>query len=187
MQDVKDIIKNLQTLTTNNSSFKILKDFERVLDELDLYVFENWEDGELLAGPLVERYTVSCKFMWPYKKMPNPDGGARLLDYGCKVIYQKDKILIPRKIYDPDDIRPGTKKGKIDAFPVWIVGISIPKRLMEDMSQGVHRRMNQELADSLKYQQLQDYSSTPNEQGGGMASVAGGLEGLAPGGMPSEQ
>ena len=27
----------------------VLKDFERVLDELDLYVYKNWEDGELAS------------------------------------------------------------------------------------------------------------------------------------------
>ena len=41
MHDVLDIIKNIQTLYENNSSLAVLKDFERVLDELDLYVYKN--------------------------------------------------------------------------------------------------------------------------------------------------
>ena len=41
MQDVNDIIKNVERIYDSNSSFQVLKDFERVLDELDLYVFEN--------------------------------------------------------------------------------------------------------------------------------------------------
>lgn len=45
MHDIVDVIKNLQTLTVNDSSFKILKDFERVIDELDVYVYQGWEDG----------------------------------------------------------------------------------------------------------------------------------------------
>ena len=48
MHDIIDVIKNLQTLSENNSAFKVLKDFERVLDELDIYVFKNWEDGEII-------------------------------------------------------------------------------------------------------------------------------------------
>ena len=98
MHDIVDIIKNVQTLSTNDTAFKILKDFERVLDELDLYVFANWESGELLAGPDVSRYSVTCKFMWPREHMPDPEGGARLLDYGCKVVYMKDNLMVPRKV-----------------------------------------------------------------------------------------
>ncbi len=85
MHDIIDVIKNLETLTSNDSAFKVLKDFERVIDELDVYVFKNWEDGELVTGPDVDRYTVTCKFMWPYENMPDPEGGARLTDYGCKI------------------------------------------------------------------------------------------------------
>ena len=150
-----DVIRNIQTLSSNDTAFRILKDFERVLDELDIYVFANWEDGELISGPEVNRYSVTCQFMWPRENMPDPDGGARLLDYGCKVIYKKDNLMVPRKVYDPDDFRPGTKKGKIDAHPVWIVSITIPKKLMQDMFQGYVDKENRAIADSLKYEQLQ--------------------------------
>lgn len=155
MHDIVDVIRNIQTLSSNDTAFRILKDFERVLDELDIYVFANWEDGELISGPEVNRYSVTCQFMWPRENMPDPDGGARLLDYGCKVIYKKDNLLVPRKVYDPDDFRPGTKKGKIDAHPIWIVSITIPKKLMQDMFQGHVDKENRAIADSLKYEQMQ--------------------------------
>ena len=49
--------------------------------------------------------------MWEIDKMPDPNGWQkRLLDYDCKVTYKRDKIIRPRKIRKPDDIRPGTKK-----------------------------------------------------------------------------
>jgi hypothetical protein len=140
MHDIVDIIKNLQTLTATDSTFKILKDYERVLDELDLYVYKNWLDGELLAGPEVNRYTVTCKWMWPKEDMPDPSGAERLLEYGCKVQYEKTHIMIPRKIHSPSDFRPGTKKGKIDAHPIWIVTISMPKKLMQDIYQGYSKK-----------------------------------------------
>lgn len=151
MHDIIDLIKNLQTLTVNNSAFQILKDFERVLDELDLYVYENWIDGELYAGPEVGRYFVECKFVWPYKKMPNPAGAALLADYGCKVTYQRSQMMIPRKVHKPSDFRPGTKKGKIDAHPIWIVSISMPKKLMQDIFQGYREKDSNRLADLMKY------------------------------------
>jgi hypothetical protein len=154
MHDIVEIIKNIQTISSNDTAFKILKDFERVLDELDIYVFDNWKDGELIQGPEINRYSVSCEFMWPRENMPDPEGGARLLDYGCKVVYKKDNLMVPRKVYSQDDFRPGTKKGKIDAHPIWRVTIIIPKKLMQDIFQGYTDRENRALADSMKYEQM---------------------------------
>jgi len=41
MQDVMDIIKNVESIYDSNTAFNVLKDFEKVLDELDLYVYKN--------------------------------------------------------------------------------------------------------------------------------------------------
>jgi hypothetical protein len=46
MHDILDVIRNIQDLYENNSSLAVLKDFERVLDEMDMYAYENWENGE---------------------------------------------------------------------------------------------------------------------------------------------
>jgi hypothetical protein len=151
MHDIVDVIKNLQTLTVNDSSFKILKDFERVIDELDVYVYQGWEDGELLAGPQVGRYLVTCKFLWPENNMPDPDGAARLTDYGCKISYEKTQMMVPRKVHKPSDFRPGTKKGRFDAHTIWVVSISMPKKLMQDIYQGYKEKDSARLADLMKY------------------------------------
>ena len=57
MADILDIIENINTIYNSNSSLAILKDYERVFDELDMYVFENWRDGELVSGPQAVSYT----------------------------------------------------------------------------------------------------------------------------------
>jgi hypothetical protein len=139
MRDTREILQNIENIYGSNNSLKLLKDFERVLDELDLYVYENWIDGELLEGPKESRYFISCKFMWPEKKMPNPKGGMRLLDYGCRVFFEQDEMAEVRKIKTPDDIRPGTKQGKIDHKSVWIVEIRMPKKLMFDVDKGYRK------------------------------------------------
>jgi hypothetical protein len=149
--DILDVIKNLQTISENNSAFSVLKDFERVLDELDIYVFKNWLEGELIIGPTINRYSVKCTFMWDLKEMPDPEGGKRLNEYGCQVVYKKEHILIPRKIKSPADYRPGTKKGKIDAHPVWTVTIEISKKLMQDISVGKENKENNRMAEYLRY------------------------------------
>lgn len=141
MRDIKDILLNIDTIYGSNNALNILKDFERVLDELDLYVYDNWIDGELIEGPKESRYWISCTFMWPRDNMPDPVGGKRLLDYGCRVLFKKDEIIEVRKIKNPDDIRPGTKKGKLDTTPVWEVEIRMPKKLIFDIDKG-YRNLN---------------------------------------------
>jgi hypothetical protein len=89
--------------------------------------------------------------------MPNPQAGRRLLDYGCKVTYKKDYLAQPRKIESPDDYRPGTKKGKIDQLPIWIVNVSMPKQLMFDMYKGYMREV-----DEYMMAQLQDTQTQPD-------------------------
>jgi len=136
MQDVLDIIKNVESIYDSNTAFQVLKDFERVLDELDIYVYKNWKDGEIATGPHIERHWVTCSFMWDADKMPDPMGGKRLLDYDCKVSYTKSHLIEPRKIEKQSDIRPGTQKGKLDRKPIWIVEIQMPKKLIADIYTG---------------------------------------------------
>lgn len=144
MQDVYDLIRNIERVYDSNTDFQVLKDFERVLDELDLYVYANWQDGELADGPRIHRHWVTCKFVWPREKMPDPEGGKRLLDYDCKIKYIKSKMIEPRKIREPGDMRPGaSKKGKLDASPVWIVEIQMPKSLIADIYTGYQQQQEE--------------------------------------------
>jgi hypothetical protein len=145
MHDILDVIKNVETIYSTNSSLSTLKDFERVIDELDMYVYENWSDGELVEGPIVDRHWVSASFMWPKEKMPDPMAAKRLIDYGCKVKYEKTFLMEPRKIEDPDDYIPGTKKGKMDKHPIWIVSITMPKKLVSDIYNGYMSKMKEEM------------------------------------------
>ena len=147
MHDVLDIIRNVQGLYAVGPTLGILKDYERVMDELDLYVFENWQDGELLEGPKDSKHFVTCSFMWPEDRMPDPTGGQRLLDRGCKVSYRRDELLKPRQIKTPEDYRPGTTKGKIDAHPIWIVEIKMPKELIGNFKFGRDNIENQDETD----------------------------------------
>lgn len=157
MHDEVDIIKNISTIYDSNNSLRILKDFERVLDNLDIYVFKNWEDGELVDGPEIKRHSVECKFLWLKEKMPDPMGGKRLLDYGCKVAYSKDTLKRPRKVKTPGDFRPSSKKGKLDELPVWIVTIRMPKKLIFDVFFATVRNAKD---NELDLQSIYQYSDT---------------------------
>jgi len=133
---ISDVINNTKEIFMTDSSLTTLLDFERVLDELDLYVFANWKEGELVEGPVYEKYFVTCTFMWPYKLMPDPRGGERLLSYDCEVYYAKDHLEYPAEIKDPSDFKPGTKMPKMAKKPVWLVTIVMPKKLMQEIQQG---------------------------------------------------
>lgn len=133
---IADVIDNTKEIFMTDSSLSSLMDFERVLDELDLYVFKHWKEGELVEGPIYEKYFVTCTFMWPYKRMPDPRGGERLLDYDCEVYYSKDQLEYPVKVEDPADFEDGTKMPKMKHVPIWLVKIVMPKKLMQEIQQG---------------------------------------------------
>lgn len=145
MKDILEVIKNVESIYNSNSALSTLKDFERVLSEMNMYVYKNWIDGELASGPIVERHWVKASFMWPKDKMPDPMAAKRLLEYGCQVRYEKSNLLEPRKIKSPDDFRPGTRKGKLDQTPIWIVEISMPKKLVEDTYNGYMTRLREDM------------------------------------------
>lgn len=144
MYDILDVIRNIDDLYENNTSLSILKDFERVLDEMDTYVYENWDQGELCYGPQVDRHWITAGFMWPRDKMPNPVAAQRLQDLGCKIKYAKSHMVEPRKIKSTEDYRPGTKKGQLDRKPIWIVEIQMPKKVAFDMYKGYMDKMKAE-------------------------------------------
>lgn len=135
-EDYWMVADNIRNLYLSEGSIQSLLDFERVLDELDMYAFRNWQMGELVEGPTVNRYSVSCIFMWPEKLMPDPRGARRLLPFDCKIKFKKTTIKIPVKIEDPDDFIPGTKKARLISKPVWLVEITMPKSLMNDIRTG---------------------------------------------------
>lgn len=132
---IRDVINNTKDIYMSDSALLTLLDFERVLDSLDLYAFENWQQGELIQGPIIEKYFVKCKFMWPYKRMPDPRGGKRLLNYNCEVNYQQTVLSFPRQIKTPLDYEPGTKVAKMDTTKIWIVEVIMPKTLLNDIHQ----------------------------------------------------
>lgn len=175
MRDIKDVIENIQQLYSNNSSLSTLKDFERVLDEMDMYVYKNWRDGELAEGPIVDRHWITASFMWPRANMPDPMAAKRLLDYGCKIKYEKTHLLEPRKIKGPDDFRPGTKKGKLDRKPVWLVEIMMPKKLVEDTFDGYMTKMRE----SMGIGRSSNVSAAP-AQAADTTAAALGAPGAAP-------
>ena len=138
--ELYDVLDNTKNIYLSNNALENLLDFERVLDTLDLYVFENWDKGELVVGPTHSRYFVECEFMWPRKLMPNPLGAKRLLDHDITITYRKSKLTKPIKDLNVYPKKAGEQevhqKVETKETPIWIVNIKIPRKLMTNIERG---------------------------------------------------
>jgi hypothetical protein len=187
--DFVSVIDTIKGIYTSDGSMNTLLDFERVLDEADLYAFRNWISGELVQGPDVRRYTVGCTFMWPYKLMPDPRGAKRLVSIGCKVSFAKSKIKVPVEIENYDDYVPGTRYPKMTERPIWFVNIVIPTELMNEIKDGSIDLADQdidlqELNDA--YEDDLDQEGTQDDSAEGGASPDSGMGGPAPTPTPAQ-
>jgi hypothetical protein len=68
--------------------------------------------------------------------MPDPRGAKRLLPLGCTVKFKKTTIKVPIQIKTPDDYAGGTHYPKLIDRSVWLVNITVPKQLMNDIREG---------------------------------------------------
>lgn len=102
--------------------------------------------------------------------MPDPRGGQRLLPFDCDVKFKRTNMKLPIKIEDPSDYRPGTRIAKIIEKKIWLVEITMPKNLMNDIRQGSAEIENHSVDLSVldaAYSQDVDkqfYQPTDNEQ-----------------------
>jgi hypothetical protein len=105
--------------------------------------------------------------MWPEKLMPDPRGAKRLLTFDCNVEYLRKEIKIPVKITDPSDYRPGTKKAKLMTKKVWLVEITMPKALMNDIRTGSIEMENEDIdLDELDQAYEQDLDKDAQQSDG---------------------
>lgn len=136
MRNQLDILNNVDEVFVSENTLEVMLEFERVLDQMDMYAYANWIKGELVEGPIVSRYWVEASFMWPLKMMPDPSAALRLTNRDCKVYYSRDFYIEPMSatpnqdnyIFDPVSNRRRPKMRKI---PVWVVTIKIPRRFID--------------------------------------------------------
>ena len=183
--DFVSIVDTIKNLYMSDGSMSTLLDFERVLDEADLYAFKNWISGELVQGPTIGRYSAKCIFMWPYKMMPDPRGALRLLNIGCKVTFGKGEIEVPVQVQDYEDFVPGTRYPKMKERKVWFIQIQIPFELMNDIKEG-----SIDLADStidlseIEDAYNEDLDDSTQREGQGPETQTDEAQSDAMGGMP---
>ena len=186
--DFVSIVDTIKNVYMSDGSMSTLLDYERVLDEADVYAFKNWKHGELVQGPDVGRYTCKCIFMWPYKLMPDPRAALRLVNIGCKVTYGKGEVEVPVEVKDYDDFNPGTRYPKMHKRKVWFVEVVVPVDLRDDIKEGTIDLADQTIdlseIDDAYNEDLDNIEQTEAQQGadagmgempaqGGMAPAPG--------------
>lgn len=126
---------DLEKLEGSPHLLDILIQMEDVLDSLDVYVFENWIKGEIVDGPKVRRYWLDMTLKYPYEEMPDPKAALRLLKHGVRVDYKKVSEEDAGK-EQTDEAEDDAKDEKDKSHLVWLVTVSIPRRLIVEINAG---------------------------------------------------
>jgi len=141
---VKILNDQIRKVSDTNTLLDMLLEFEKTLEDIDVYAYKNWDLGEVLEGPIMSRHFVTVKLMYPYKDMPDPSGAKRLMDKDCLVKYRKDTLISPVKVKTFDDVETDIRadgsvrhRAKTKSEPVWVVEIQMPRRYVDEFNSDV--------------------------------------------------
>lgn len=122
-------------LYKNQNLLDIAIQIEDFMENLDIYVFANWIDGEIVDGPNIERYWVEMTMLYDINKMPDPEGGARMIKHGAEVRYKKafrKEEVVP--VRDVSQVHSGpSNKPQFETKEIWLVTVRIPRRFIEEL------------------------------------------------------
>lgn len=127
----KNINQVIQNLFAKRSLLEVLLRIEKLLDQMNLYVYPNWFKGEILEGPKITRYWTEVALKFEFDDMPDPRGAKILEKIGVEVSYAKDYMLVPVEVKEPNDLKPNNRP-KMKKKPIWIVYLSIPRRFIDE-------------------------------------------------------
>lgn len=135
-QDPIDILRSLEE---SASLLDVLIQVEDFIDSADCYAFHGWAKGFIAAGPQVERYWVKVILEFPYKEMPDPAAGMRLVKYGAKIFYEEAEREVEMKERIPNMANGETDDTKApmassETKPIWLLHLYIPRRYFNDIA-----------------------------------------------------
>lgn len=170
--DLDSIKKTLVNISQGNSLLDTLLEFERTLDNAEIFAYKNWILGELVEGPDISRYWYKTVWMYPYAMMPDPNAGLRLTKLGAKVNFRKGTFKKPVKVHGPEDwANPETKRAKMAEHEVWLVTIDLPLKYInnglekaDDIIQQDIAATNAEIADAYNEQPEDDSLDMTGEE-----------------------
>lgn len=128
---------DLDKIKDSSHLLEMLIQMEDVLDSLDIYVYKNWINGELIEGPIIRRHWVSMSLFYPYEKMPDPRASLRLLKHGVLVEFDRMHRAADETTNDAKSANDGTPTAaKEDGEPNdWMVKLTFPRRLLNQIAE----------------------------------------------------
>ena len=189
--DLDAIKKTLVGISQGNDVLDTLLEFERTLDNAEIFAYRNWIMGELVEGPEIGRYWYKTVWMYPYSLMPDPEGGLRLTKLGAKVNFRKGTFNRPVKVEGPEDwVDPQTKRAKMQKSKIWLVTIELPMKYInrgleqaDEIIQQDIENTNAELADAYEEDAMPEQEAVPTD----MAQSEAGDQMQSDEGMPPEE
>ena len=141
---VKILNDQIKKISETNTLLDMLLEFEKVLEDIDVYAYKNWQKGEVLEGPVLDRHHITVSLMYPYNDMPDPAGAKRLMGKDCLVKYKKDTLISPVKVKTFDDVTMEIRadgsvkhRAKTKSEPVWVVNVKMPRRYVDEFATDV--------------------------------------------------
>ena len=94
---------SIKKISETNSLLDMLCEFEKVIDDADVYAYKNWDKGEILPDRFIRHFVCNVKLLYKGKEMSDPEGAKRLLALECLNKHNKDTLLF-RKVKTFDDV-----------------------------------------------------------------------------------
>jgi hypothetical protein len=182
-----DSIKNtLVGISKGDSILDTLLEFERTLDNAEIFAYKNWILGELVEGPEISRYWYKTVWMYPYTMMPDPDAGLRLTKLGARVNFRKGTFKRPVKVKGPEDwVDPQSKRAKMVDSDVWLVTVELPIKYINRGMQDLDDIIQRDIEDTNSELESAYAEEAPPEDQTGVEDMNQGDQGL--GGEPSAE
>lgn len=137
--------ETIQRLFDNEGLRNILLNVEEYFDNMDLYVFDNWIDGEIVDGPNVSKYWVELTLKFDKDKLPDPRGTCLFLNQGTKIEFKRDFEYKPVEIpQNQNDLRTNGKP-RLVKHPVVLIKFTIPRKLVDPDSVEEYNIIDKEL------------------------------------------
>lgn len=123
--------KLIQELYKDNTFLDTLINIDDYFDVLNLYVYPNWLDCEIVDVKFL-KYFTSIQLKSPYSKMPHPKGAVLLTKFDCQVKYKETYEYVVKEVNSIDDTyidkKSGDRKPKVEKKKCWIIDILIPNK-----------------------------------------------------------
>jgi len=123
--------RTFRELNSRNMQATLIQ-IEDFFDSNNLYAFNNWFEGIVWDGPNITKYWIELTLKYTYESMPEPVAMNRFSEMGVQYDFVDTIIMKSKKVQNPDDLDPVTRKPKEEKERIWLVSLKIPRHLVED-------------------------------------------------------